>query len=480
MQIETTPRRAAGVVVRAVDGAVLLLRRPGGEWGLPGGKAEPGEDAAQAAIREVREETGLALVLEQLRPVREAVQPDGFVFTCFSTVVPMFAPVLADGEHDAWQWVSPVALPERTFMDTAGLIALAVGGVAMDKAESDINGWITYPDNPISCEGVFPYSGRTIGHEGLEPDKLYNVYRPGEELEKAADSFKLVPWVAGHTHMGANGADPATVGIGGIVGEQVYYRDGTLYGNLKVFTTQHAALIDKGVKDLSLGYLAEFEYRPGTYNGQAYDFIQRNLRGNHLASVDEGRCGPAVSVQDGFIFDAKEHATMDEEIKQRIEALEAQNRDLSEKLAALIAAKPADNTDPATAVKDTDPATPAPAPAPAAAATPAPAPAAAVKDTEPTDSMKTVEDAMPRIVASFARRDKLAAALKNHVGVFDHSEMTETQVAEYGAKKLNVPASELSGYLRGLNAARNAATVGDSAATNTAARETPSFLDGQV
>lgn len=171
---------------------------------------------------------------------------------------------------------------------------------------------------------------------------------------------------------------------------------------------------------------------------------------------------------------------MDEEIKQRIEALEAQNRDLSEKLAALIAAKPADNTDPATAVKDTDPATPAPAPAPAAAATPAPAPAAAVKDTEPTDSMKTVEDAMPRIVASFARRDKLAAALKNHVGVFDHSEMTETQVAEYGAKKLNVPASELSGYLRGLNAARNAATVGDSAATNTAARETPSFLDGQV
>jgi hypothetical protein len=86
---------------------------------------------------------------------------------------------------------------------------------------------------------------------------------------------------------------------------------------------------------------------------------------------------------------------------------------------------------------------------------------------------------MPRIVASFARRDKLAAALKNHVGVFDHSEMTEAQVAAYGAQKLNVPASELPGYLRGLTAAR-AAAVGDSAAINTPARETPSFLDGQV
>jgi len=39
----------------------LLLRRSDGEnlWGFPGGAIEPGERAADAVVREVREETGL-------------------------------------------------------------------------------------------------------------------------------------------------------------------------------------------------------------------------------------------------------------------------------------------------------------------------------------------------------------------------------------------------------------------------------------
>jgi 8-oxo-dGTP pyrophosphatase MutT (NUDIX family) len=49
---------AGGVVVR--DGQMLLIATAGGRrWQLPKGRIEPGESAEQAAVREVREETGV-------------------------------------------------------------------------------------------------------------------------------------------------------------------------------------------------------------------------------------------------------------------------------------------------------------------------------------------------------------------------------------------------------------------------------------
>lgn len=54
-------RSAGGVVVRRIAGEahVLLIRDPYLNWGLPKGHLEEDEDAATAALREVREETGL-------------------------------------------------------------------------------------------------------------------------------------------------------------------------------------------------------------------------------------------------------------------------------------------------------------------------------------------------------------------------------------------------------------------------------------
>jgi 8-oxo-dGTP diphosphatase len=55
-------RAAGGVVVR--DGSVLLVhRRRYDDWSLPKGKLEPGETWEDAALREVREETGLSCEL---------------------------------------------------------------------------------------------------------------------------------------------------------------------------------------------------------------------------------------------------------------------------------------------------------------------------------------------------------------------------------------------------------------------------------
>lgn len=58
---------AAGAVVQDEAGRVLLVLRKhdpeAGRWTIPGGHAEPGETLAECAQREVREETGLEIVV---------------------------------------------------------------------------------------------------------------------------------------------------------------------------------------------------------------------------------------------------------------------------------------------------------------------------------------------------------------------------------------------------------------------------------
>lgn len=58
---------AAAVIFDPARAKVLLTRRAdNGLWCLPGGRMEPGESAAEACEREVREETGLIVQVRRL------------------------------------------------------------------------------------------------------------------------------------------------------------------------------------------------------------------------------------------------------------------------------------------------------------------------------------------------------------------------------------------------------------------------------
>lgn len=165
----------------------------------------------------------------------------------------------------------------------------------------DHNDFWYIKDNPLSKVGVFPYLGKQISSE-LEPDKIYQVYRPAEELlsEATVNSFKLLPIVDDHTMLGTEpGMMPAEEkGVHGTSGSDVYGKDGKLYGDLKIYSETLKDEIEAGKKELSMGYFCDYELTPGTFDGQHYDAVQRNIRGNHIALVEEGRMGSDVRVMD--------------------------------------------------------------------------------------------------------------------------------------------------------------------------------------
>ena len=169
----------------------------------------------------------------------------------------------------------------------------------MPSYKEDQNGYVTFPDTTLSKPGVFPYMGREISPD-LEPDKIYYVWRPESELNnpETIESFKLSPWFPRHEMAGDEFTAAEEIGVQGTTGQDVRYVEGQgLVATVKTFGTRLKAAINAGLRELSCGFRCTWEVISGTTpDGVQYDVVQRNIRGNHLASVDEGRMGPQVSL----------------------------------------------------------------------------------------------------------------------------------------------------------------------------------------
>lgn len=167
--------------------------------------------------------------------------------------------------------------------------------------EIDLNGFWKIEDNPISKEGVFPYLGKQISPE-LEPDKIYMVYRPASELtsEETIESFNGVPFIDEHEMLGEGFTKYDDRPAGGVL-FNVKANGGILTGDFKIYSEELQEEISNGKKELSLGYLCDYELTKGVWNGQRYDAIQKNIRGNHVALVNHGRMGSDVRVYDKAI-----------------------------------------------------------------------------------------------------------------------------------------------------------------------------------
>ena len=354
-------------------------------------------------------------------------------------------------------------------------IKAANAAMTFDKSDRvhDVNGWYEIKRNPLSKEGVFQYGGATLAAAGLDADpaKMYRVYRPAKELsnQECIDSFKLLPWIDDHAMLGDKpGMIPAEQkGVQGVIGEDVFFEDGYLYGNIKVFSETLADNIDAGKKDLSAGYRCNYRFESGIFNGEEYDAIQFDIRGNHLALVAEGRMGKEVSVLDSaevlkITIDSKEFALMSDPVKEPVAqdvdpmaGLETRLAKIEEMLAKLIPLEKEEHGE----ALDKEPAEPA------VDAKDKCEPAAGMDAAEVVALKTRVEQlekgGIKALMGEISTRDALAHAVSAHVGTFDHAEMTLGEVAKYSADKLGITCD--SGHelaaVQGFLAARKVSAV---------------------
>jgi len=306
---------AAGVALRKGDRLMFVRHAERGSWEFPGGMIEPDETPQQAAQREAIEEAGAPEGLD-LTQIAE-IDSNGVHYTLFVAAVPdEYHPHLADGELDDWLWTSPESPPEPLHPglpdamncllpateddepDTLGMDA----NMAFDRGvrSYDQNGHLHVANSNISKANICEYYGKEIPDcegLGLDPDRRYRLYRDPDELAKAVNSFNRLPVFIEHQPTSAD-SFPEDL-IVGTTGSDAAFEHPYLRNSLSIWRRDAIDGIEReDRKQLSAAYRYRADMTPGAIDNQHFDGVMRDIAGNHVALVPEGRAGADVVVGD--------------------------------------------------------------------------------------------------------------------------------------------------------------------------------------
>jgi len=202
--------------------------------------------------------------------------------------------------------------------------------------------------------GVFPYRSTdgSIHYEARFPEDVFH--------EDAINSLKMMPIVDNHPKNDVN-ADSAKELSVGMTGQDVKRIDSYVAPYLKITDSKAVEGVkNKSKAGLSWGYTVDLIKESGIYKGERYDYIQKNIRANHLAIVHEGRAGITARMHtdesdaecnftneynnitmnkiklDGVEIEVKEDVALNfEKLNKQIEVLKKDNTDMQAKCDAL-------------------------------------------------------------------------------------------------------------------------------------------------
>ena len=189
-------------------------------------------------------------------------------------------------------------------------------GVTFDAApsqrETDENGFLHVGASHITKATVNPYYGREIPgwqEAGLDPEAVYYGLRDPEELQASLETWAGLPLHIEHHIDSAE--EPQKLTRVGAVGTGAVWNAPYVDAPLTVWDRAAIDAIEDGsFRELSCAYRYDPDFTPGSYEGTPYDFIMRNIRGNHVALVEEGRAGPDVVVADSHPTSTKKGTLM--------------------------------------------------------------------------------------------------------------------------------------------------------------------------
>lgn len=147
--------------------------------------------------------------------------------------------------------------------------------------------------------GVYDYLGAEVDPTGTKfrANDTIKVYRPEDEVfdKRSIQSFIMRPITNDHPTEAVTADNWRDLAKGVVAGA---VRDGEYLAFDLVFMDGETVRdIETGKRELSNGYSVDLSFEDGIApDGTAYQAVQRNIVGNHVALVDAGRAGPSCAI----------------------------------------------------------------------------------------------------------------------------------------------------------------------------------------